>query len=492
MLVPINIAITSNDGRSSSVNGSQLINLYAERLHQDSRVNYVLYGTPGQEVFVTLPTSPVLAMMQLDDLLYAVTSTALYSITSTGTVTSVGTVVQSGNVSIATNGIHIAFVDGAKGYYYSVAGGLHEFSGDGWYPADTVTFQDGYFIFNRKGTGQFFFTGILDTSLDPLDFATAEAAPDDTLGVFSDQSSLWLFGVKSIEIWYNDGVTPWSRMHGAYIERGIGSPYSVVKLDNALFFVGDDGIVYRTQGYSLIHVSTHEIESQFLSGDISDAYAYGYTCEGHMFYVLTIPSINRTCVYDAATKLWAERTSSAYGSHNGICAVDCFDKVLIGDFASGKILNLSMDVFTDDGEVIVRELIAPVLSDNQNRLTMWELETDVLFDLSSLDDGGNLLTEDDAFVLTYPDGDNIALYSATDDAAISTSPSISLRYSNDGCRTWSNERIRSFTPVSGQNIKVRWNGLGQFVRRHIKLTMESAGPVVIGGIFARVEGNDRQ
>ena len=27
---------------------------------------------------------------------------------------------------------------------------------EGWYPSSMVTYMDGYFIFNRTGTGQFF------------------------------------------------------------------------------------------------------------------------------------------------------------------------------------------------------------------------------------------------------------------------------------------------------------------------------------------------
>jgi hypothetical protein len=34
---------------------------------------------------------------------------------------------------------------------------------EGWFPSDTVDFMDGYFIFNRAGTGQFFISKLYST-----------------------------------------------------------------------------------------------------------------------------------------------------------------------------------------------------------------------------------------------------------------------------------------------------------------------------------------
>lgn len=455
MLIPVQFAVASNDGRSDMVDGASLVNLFAETLPPDAKTKVALYGTPGQSLFATVAISPIKAMEQLDGVLYVVTATGLYSITAAGVVTSIGSVVMAGdNVSIATNSIHIAFVDGAKGYYYSVSGGLHEFSGNGWYPANTVTSQDGYLIFNRAGTGQFFFTGILDTSLDPLDFATAEGAPDDTIGLLSDQSSLWLFGEKSIEIWYNDGVTPWSRMHGAYIETGIGAVHSAVQMANSIFFVGDNGIVFRTQGYSLVRVSTHAVEYQFLCGDISGAYAYSYIDEGHHFYVLTIPAINRTCVYDSSTDLWHERSHSVHGRHNGKCYARFTNKHLIGNYNSGSIYKLSMSTYTDNNNPIIREATSPVIHANNNRATMW---------------GFNLDVEDSGL-----------------DTISGAAPKVSLQFSDDAGVSWSSPREKVFGTSTKKGRVVRWNSLGQFVHRKIKVKTSNSVPIVFGGAYAEV------
>lgn len=461
MSSPIQFAVASDEGRSNNANGSRLINFFAETLPPTSKNVAVLYGTPGQKSFVTLPTAPVKAMIEMNGLLYAITATKLYSVTSAGVITLIDSVTMAGSVSIASNGVHIAFVDGIKGYYYSIAGGLHEFTGAGWYASTTVTCQDGYFIFNRTGTGQFFFTGILATTLDALDYATAEASPDNTLAIISDQSSLWIFGESSIEIWYNDGVTPWARMHGAYIERGIGAPYSIVKMDTSLFFIGNNGVVYRTSGYSLNRVSNHAIEYEFLRGNISNAYAYSYTQEGHIFYVLTIPDINRTCVYDTATSLWHERSHSVEGRHDARCYVKCYDKHLIGNYSTGAITSLDMTAYDDNGVVIVREAVAPVVNKNRSRLTMYEFELDVMFEVQTESTTG-----------------------------ITGSPKVTLYWSDNDCRTWSTGRDRLISPVTGVLKTVRWQALGQFVQRHIKIKTSDVGPITIAGAYTIISNDN--
>ena len=130
MQTPIQFAVASNEGRSEEVNGSRVVNLFAETLPPDSKSPVVLYGTPGQYLFTSLPTMPVQAQIVMDGLLYVVTSTNLYCVQWDGSYTDLGTIVCAGNVSIATSGFYIVFVNGFKGYAYGVKAGLVEMHGN--------------------------------------------------------------------------------------------------------------------------------------------------------------------------------------------------------------------------------------------------------------------------------------------------------------------------------------------------------------------------
>jgi hypothetical protein len=438
--------------------------MYAEIQPPDSKVPVVVHSCPGSYKYATLPDNAIYGFQVMEKLLYAVTPSGFYRIDADGGYTNLGAVRLNNRCVLATNGIHIVAVDGFRGYSYSVTDGVEEMAQEGWYPAPTVTFLDGYFIFPRRTTGQFFISNLLSTDIDALDYATAEAAPDDTLAVISDQRVLWLFGAEGTEIWYNSGASDFTfaRMDGAYIEKGIAASQTATKLDNSIFWVGNDRVVYRTQGYGYRRVSTHAIESQFLSGDVSDAYAYGYTDDtGHTFYVLTIPGINRTCVYDVASGFWHERGHSVHGRYYGSCYAYCYGKHFIGDFQSGNIYVLDKSHYTDNGDELVREAIGPVVHNGRNRVSMYGLEV-------QLNNPGNPYKSDFA-------GDHFL------------DPKVAMSFSDTNQKSWSQERTRVFGRNGKTLPRVYWGPLGQFEQRHIKLRVTDPVDFQIAGLYAELE-----
>jgi len=456
MIRPIQWATGSNQTRSEAANGSRLINLYAEALPPDSKTPVALYGTPGTNPFSRLPTEPVKALHTFKDQLYAVTSSRLYRIDKFGAYTDLGEVDQSGPVSAATNGIDLVFVDGAKGYAFSAADGLRQLSGDGWYPASTVTYQDGYFIFNRAGTGQFFISDLLSVDFDPLKFATAEGSPDDAVAVLSDHRELWVFGTDSIEVWYNSGGAdfPFERMQGAFIEKGCGAAQTAQKLDNSVFWMGNDGIVYRASGYQPMRISTHAIEAR-MGDDNPDAYAYTYIEEGHAFYVLTLPGKSLTLAFDVSTGLWHERSHYYWGRHHAACYVYAYNRHMVGDFQNGLVYAMALNIYTDDVDEILRIAISPPVHANRRRAVMHSLELD-------MESGVGLVTGQ---------GNN---------------PQAMLQWSDDGGKTWSNEHWASIGKVGQYLTRVLWNRLGMFRQRQYKVQISDPIPVVILGAYAEV------
>src|SRR4029078_9254693 len=105
------------------------------------------------------------------------------------------------------------------------------------------TFFDQYFVFDRKGTNQFFISGILNgLTYNGLDFASAEVQPDNVLATINQQENLLIFGQKTIETWFDSGAAnfPFQRVDGATIQCGCAAAKTPVKEDNAVFFLGDD------------------------------------------------------------------------------------------------------------------------------------------------------------------------------------------------------------------------------------------------------------
>lgn len=455
---PIQWVTASRKGRSEAANGSRLINMFVEALPADSKSPVVLYGTPGTALFTELPTLPVMAFEEMDGEVYAVTKTNLYTVDSTGAYVDLGAVSLSRRVSIATNGIQLVMVDGNKGYYYSKETGIKELSGPGWYPANTVTYQDGYFIFNRSDTGEFFISDLLSVAFNPLKYATAESAPDDSLCVLSSHRELWIFGKKSTEIWFvtDDPDFPFERISGVSSERGIGAAHSAVIMDNSVVWLGDDGIVYRANGYTPQRISTHAVETDIAKGDISDGFAYTYSEEGHLFYVLTFQSQKKTWVFDAATSEWHERTHIQWGHHHGNCYIKAFNKHLIGDFQNGCIYMLDMAAYSDTVDDIERVMVSPPIHNNRSGAVMWAFELDMESGVA---------------------------------APAGVTPYAYLDYSDDKGKTWSNIKKASIGKVGEYLKRVKWWQLGRFLQRQVRVKITARIPVVVMGAYAEVTGD---
>jgi hypothetical protein len=228
--------------------------------------------------------------------------------------------------------------------------------------AVTVGYLDGYFVFNEPDSQRIWVTELLDgTSIDPLEFASAEGSPDNVVSILIDHKEVWVFGTNSIEVWYNSGALdyPLSPIQGAFNEVGCVAPYSVAKLDNGIFWLGADargqGIVYRANGYQAIRISTHAVEWHIQRyGNLSDALAYTYQQDGHAFYVLIFPEANTTWVFDVATGLWHERAGWVNGSftrHRSNCQMSFNNEIVVGDFQNGNIYALDLDFYKDHDAV---------------------------------------------------------------------------------------------------------------------------------------------
>ena len=155
-------------------------------------------------------------------------------------------------------------------------------------------------------------------------------------------------------------------------------------MDNTAYFVSQDETgnlaVSKFNGYAVTPVSTEAIEDILdqaaAAGNISNAFAFSYGRNGHLFYVLQLPSLNRTMVYDTVSTLWHERTSQIAPLYDtsGRWLANCYTffngQHYIGDYQSGNIYRLSNTAYTDNGQPIIRERTTSILS-NPDGLRMF-------------------------------------------------------------------------------------------------------------------------
>ena len=467
------------EARSVNAADSRMVNLFPEIVPEGGLEPAFLSRAPGLRLLTTCGTGPIRGMWQTTTYGYVVSGTELYHVDATWTATKLGDVTGTGPVSIADNGIQLFIACNPDGFIYNMLTGVFQQITDPDFPgAITVSYLDGYFVFNEPDSQRFWITAIFDgTDIDALDFASAEGSPDGLSSLIVDHRELWLFGTNSIEVWYDSGGAdfPFSRIQGAFNEIGCAAPYSVAKLDNGLFWLGSDargrGIVYRANGYTGQRISTHGVEWHIQQyANIGDAIGYTYQQDGHAFYVLVFPDAKTTWVYDVATGSWTERASwinSAFDRHRGNCQMAFADEIAIGDFENGNVYAFDLDVYDDNGSVqrwLRRWRALPTGQNDFKRSAHHSLQLDCEtgVGLDGLEPGDVLflMTQNSDYLLTESGNYLVEDFVAT----VGVDPQVTLRWSDDGGHTWSNEHWRSMGKIGQYGYRTIWRRLGMTVK----------------------------
>lgn len=466
--------------RSVNAADSRMINLFPEVLPEDAggKTSAFLQRAPGLRSLATIGTGPIRGLHSYGNYMYVVSGNSLYQVDTSYRTVLLGTVANDGPVSMADNGIQLFVACAGPSYIFNNTTNAFGQITDPDFPgATTVSYLDGYFVFIEPNSQRVWTTSILDgTSIDPLDFASAEGSPDNLVSSIVDNSEAWLFGTNTIEVWYNAGNAgfPLQRIQGAFMEIGCAAAFSVAKLDSTVFWLGADtrgkGIVYRAKGYRGVRVSTHAVEWQIQQyANISDATAYTYQQDGHAFYVLSFPSANATWVYDVSTGAWHERAGFANGDftrQRAACQTFFNNAVTLGDYQSGEIYAYDLTLFADGGRTQkwLRSWRAlPTGTNNLRRTAQHSLQLDCESGVGL--DGGTpaVTTYISSISSTAVSGDAIGGESeeTTDEIIVQgTNPQVMLRWSDDGGHTWSNEHWKSMGMIGEYGKRVLWRRLG--------------------------------
>ena len=105
----------------------------------------------------------------------------------------------------------------------------------GFYGSNRVALIDDFMLFNQPNTRQFYASGALAVQFDPLDIAAKNGASDKTVAVEVANRTIWVFGEKTTEVWYNTGASDFAfaRYPGTFIEYGCKSPASIAAADTS-------------------------------------------------------------------------------------------------------------------------------------------------------------------------------------------------------------------------------------------------------------------
>lgn len=463
--------------RSVNAADNRMVNLFPEVIPEGGLEPAFLNRAPGLRLIKPVGTGPVRGLWTFDNNMYVVSGNTLYKVDTEYTITALGTVANDGPVSMTDDGIHLMVACNGPSFVYNADTNVFGEITDPDFPgALTVSYLGGYFVFIEPNSQRVWTTTLLDpTSIDPLDFASAEGDPDHLVSSITDHSEVWLFGGNSVEVWYNAAAAgagfPLQRIQGAFNEIGCAATFSVAKLDNGLFWLGADdrgrGIVYRSQGYTGVRISTHAVEWQIQQyGDISDAIAYTYQQDGHAFYVLTFPTAQATWVFDVASQAWHERASFTNGNfsrHRSNCQVSFNQEIIVGDFQNGNLYAFDLNVYADGPRTQkwLRSWRAlPTGTNTFKRTAQHSLQLNCETGVGLpgvVEVPGRIYLSPMIVSGSIGIVNQIEIINRVDDFV---QPQVMLRWSDDGGHTWSNEHWKTMGGVGEYGTRVIWRRLG--------------------------------
>jgi hypothetical protein len=233
-------------------------------------------------------------------------------------------------------------------------------------------------------------------------------------------------------------------------------------------------MVLQGAGYDAKRISTFALEAEFARYPrLSDAVGWTYTLAGHVCYVLSFPTADKSWVYDLATEKWHEwcwvdPATGLEHRHRGNCAFVFRDQgsnpnftqrvltlTLVGDREVGNIFYLNQEKFLDHTAPIKRQRAFPHLEGG---------------------DGERL------FFRQF-----LANISVGTSAAGQASPPLTLDWSDDRGMTWG-QPITALLGANGEGlISVQFQRLGMARSRVFRLTWNANADIALLGAWVDVD-----
>lgn len=236
-----------------------------------------------------------------------------------------GVIHQTDGVSVGT----VAMPDDAPGY-----------------PVDIDSLNSYVLIACSDGSIYWIVPG--EATIDPLNFVTAESAPDGLVAGRRLESEMFFFGTGSTEMWQltGDADAPFQKAIGRQYERGARDRDSVRRFDNSILWVGDNNNVYRAGAQP--EVVADEGISERIRKASGPTSAIVFSFDRHEFYALRIPG-QGTFPFDASTRQWCRWKSADQTEWEPHVCASTADDVYLGSAAGNAVLTLNPDSATDQG-----------------------------------------------------------------------------------------------------------------------------------------------
>lgn len=376
---------------SPTITRESRLNCYYQVRKDNDRTSVAVIGTPGMgSPAMVIPStlmSPARGILANKTQLFVVALNIFMSlgapaafggtcpVLASGTLTS-----TTGSVSMAQNPTQVCIVDGTAGWLFTPSTGAFVKITSAGFPngATTVTFCNGFFIAEQQGSNQFFVSNYNDGSTwNALSFAAASQYTDGIVACDQLGGMLIPFSSNHVEFWQDSGLTtePFTYIQQTASEYGLAAPFSRVHVADSLAFLTntrEGGLQFaRIAQYQVKPVSTPDVDTIIQSLPVtSDCVGLSYQVGDIKFAQWTFPTANRSFLYNVTNEQWSETqtgvTQAYRARHIGQYSAVFAGQLLVTDYNGPNLYAPNAANYTDNGNMIVREVVTRCALNNQN------------------------------------------------------------------------------------------------------------------------------
>lgn len=456
--------------RAIGFDSERSINLYPVVGSPTTRSQMMLVNTPGLEFILNVGSGPIRGIQRTQNYWYVVCGNSVYQIDAALTVIqATGTLATNGGkVGLSyNNNKQLAIVDGQNLYICtteSVSPALSTITTNILGNPTSVCFINNYFIISLLNTQKFQWSANNDgTTWSATDTNFASNSSNNLVAVAASNGYVYMLGTDQVEVWSNNpsqitiGAVTISfpfNYTGTIIPYGLAGALTVINIENGLAWLTSTNLtsphIVFTQGSQGAIISTPAMEQLIASfGNYSNAFCMASHQQGQETLIISFPSAPATICYDFRTQLFHERSS-----YNGQMwlpiDVEAFGEnvEIAGDSTTGNLYYLMSNVYTDNGQPIVKQRICPHNANMNEQMTVYRIE--VLFEQG----------------VGLPSGQG-------------SKPIASIECSTDYGHTYNFKRNEFMGEMGEYNKRVYWNRFGVGRDFVIRLTISDPVPVKI-------------
>ncbi len=328
-----------------------------------------------------------------------------------------------------------------------------------------VVFLDRYLLANQTGTYRCHYSDVNAPDDWSAYWVSKEAQFDALQAIGTANLELYLMGEKTLEVWFNDGSTPFVRASQGFVQRGTIAPSSFCfcDADATWYWLDNNRQVVKLQGRTAVPVSLTMTKYIQEFTTVTDAKGDYIELAGRPYYVLSFPTEEKTLAYDLTRGAWYRWAyyNSGTSTHdrfraNCFCLAPDWNFLLAGDLANGKIYKFSTTAYDDGGD----DLVSLVRTAHYNHGT--EAKRKHCNGLYVRLKRTNVVSDDDT-------------------------PDLIVRYRDDGATTWKSDRTISLQQVGETEFRGKLTRLGSYYSRQWEFRLSDAYPLCLVSVEEDVD-----